>query len=192
MKKKILTFLSCILIFPCVFADEWDNYSDLDKAWDGQKTITNKEFDDVVNALEVNKKKKEAKQRKKLIKKIGGGGTSLHRELNPDKNFSEIQNIKPDNNGILINVPVNLFVDGKVLEKGYYNLIAQKDENKDLYILFYQSQYFKGKVLANETNEDFDEETLDFARLIPYNDSFVKIIYGCLDFNAYALVPYSE
>ena len=61
-----------------------------------------------------------------------------------------------------------------------------------MYILFYQSQYFKGKVLANETNEDFDEETLDFARLIPYNDSFVKIIYGCLDFNAYALVPYSE
>lgn len=192
MKKKFLILLSVLLIFPCVLAEEWEDFGNLDRAWDGQKTITNKEFDDVVNALEANKKKKEAKQRKKLIKKVGGGGTSLHSELNPDKNFSEIQNLKPDNNGMLINVPVNLLLDGKILEKGFYNLIAQKDENGDLYILFYQSQYFKGKIPAKETNEDFDEETLDFARLIPYNNSFVKIIYGCLDFNAYAFVPFSE
>lgn len=192
MKKTLLILLSFILLIPLAIAEEWDDFGNLDRMWDGQKTITNKEFDDVMNALEANQKKKDAKQRKKLIKKIGGGGTSLHNELNPDKDFSEIQKPKADNDGILINVPVNLLVDGKVLEKGFYNLVAQKDENKNLYILFYQSQYLKGKMLAEETEDDFGEETLDFARLIPYNNSFVKIIYGCLDYNAYVLVPFSE
>ena len=55
---------------------------------------------------------------------------------------------------------------------------------------FYQSQYFKGKVRACETNDDYESEDLDFVKLIPYNKNFVKIIFGSLDFNAYAYIRY--
>ena len=58
--------------------------------------------------------------------------------------------------------------------------------------MFYQSQFFKGKVRASETTDDYDAETIDFVKLVPYNEQFVKIIAGCLEFNAYAFVQYTE
>lgn len=177
------------LILP-VNAESWDDFNNLDRMWDGQKSITNKEFDEVIDALNQNAKKKEAKQRKKLIKKIGGGGTSLHTELNPDKtDIQEIQAPKPKEEGLLINVPVQIIVGDKILDKGFYKVIATKEDGK-IYINFYQSQFFKGKIEAYETDDDFGEETVDFARMIPYNGSFVKFIFGAIDFNVYAYVPY--
>ena len=138
-----------------------------------------------------NQKKKEAKKRKKLIKKIGGGGTSLHSELSPDSDILDMDPLKKDENsgGSLLNVPVNLVVDGGVLDKGFYKVIAQKEED-GIYLLFYQSQYFKGKVKAVQTEDDFDEEYIDFVKLIPLNNNTVRIIYGSLDYNAYAVVKF--
>ena len=60
----------------------------------------------------------------------------------------------------------------------------------NIYLSFYQSQFLKGKVKAKETNNDYNQETIDFVELIPYNDKYVKIIFGSLDFNAYAFVRY--
>jgi hypothetical protein len=192
MKKCliILLFLGIGLSLVPASADSWDDFNDLDKAWDGQKTITNKEFEDTINALEAKKKQSEAKQRKKKIKKISGGGTSLHNELDPDKDIHEVQELKPDTEGELVNVPVRLILGDNVLEKGFYKVLSRRDENKRVYLMFYQSQFFKGEILATETNDDFDEETLNFTKLTPYNNSFMKIIYGSLDFNGYAFIPY--
>ena len=90
----------------------------------------------------------------------------------------------------LINLPINLLLDGKVLEKGFYKLFAEREKDGNIYISFYQSQFFKGKILAVETEDDYGEKEINFARMLPYNENFVKIIYGSLDFNAYAMVPY--
>lgn len=190
MKRKVLIILLIFCIQP-VFAESWDDFNGLDRMWDGQKSITNKEFEQVMDALDEKKHQKEKKQRKKLIKKIGGGGTSLHTELNPDKEINEIQPLKPKEEGLLINIPVNIYLDENPIEKGYYKVIAEKKDGK-IFINFYQSQFFKGKIQAEETTDDFDEETLDFARIIPYNHSYLKLIFGSIDFNAYAFVPFSE
>ena len=189
MRKLIFILLLSFIILP-VNAESWDDFNNLDRMWDGQKSVTNKEFDQVMDALNQNAKKKEEKQRKKLIKKIGGGGTSLHSELNPDKNdIQEIQAPKPKEEGLLINLPVRIIIDDKILDKGFYKVIATKEDGK-IYINFYQSQFFKGKIEAYETDDDFGEETVDFARMIPYNSSFVKFIFGSIDFNAYAYAPF--
>ena len=195
MSKKINSLIFVVLLFitSAAFADSWDDIGDLDRAWDGQKTITNKEFEKVMDVLEGKQKKKDEKKKRKRAKKISGGGTSLHSELNPDKDINVITKLKPnEEEGILINIPVMLYIEGKPLEKGYYNVFAERSEDKKIYINFYQSQYFKGKVEATETEDDFSEENVNFARIVEYNKSFVKIIFGCIDFNAYAYIPYSE
>ena len=190
MRKSFLLILLFALALP-ILADEWDDFGNVERMWDGQKSITNKEFDQVVDALEANKKQKEDKQRKKKIKKVSGGGTSLHTELNPDKEIKEIPDLKnKGEEGILVNTPVNLILGDKILEKGYYKVIARKDENKRAIVSFYQSQFFKGELEVNETEDDFGEESLDFAKIIPYNDSYMRMIFGSLDFNAYAFVPF--
>ena len=193
MKRILLILLITILVPSCQADDSWDDFSCLDHAWDGQKSITNKEFEEAINTLEEKQTKKEAKQRKKLIKKIGGGGTSLHPDLNPE---SDIKNLDPlkkeDDDGVLLNIPVNLVIDDVPMDKGFYKVIAEKDKNNDINLLFYQSQFFKGKVRACETSDDYDQDSINFVKLLPYNEQFVKIIFGSLDFNAYAYVKYVQ
>lgn len=194
MKRKI--FLSIIFTFAIAltscFAEDWDDFSGLDKAWDGQKSITNKEFEQAIDTLEAKQKKKEARQRKRLIRKIGGGGTSLHPDLNPDSDIKNLDPVKKNEDGLLLNIPVDLVINDTILEKGYYKVIAKRDDDKNIYLMFYQSQYFKGKVRASETNDDYEADNIDFVKLIPYNEQFVKIVVGCLDFNAYAFVQYKQ
>ncbi len=192
MRKAFLSILIFLLFSPLTtIAESWDDFSDLDRAWDGQKSITNKEFEDAINTLEGKKKQKEEKLKKKKAKKISGGGTSLHSDLSPE---TEIQGLTPLKNkneeGLLLNVPVNLIIDENPLDKGYYKVIAEKDKNNDIYLSFYQSQFFKGKVRACATDDDYGSDELDFVKLIPYNKNFVKIIFGSLDFNAYAYIRY--
>ncbi len=194
MKKNIpvfIFFMLCLLIAPAKSAD-FEDFGDIDRAWDGQKSITNKEFEEVMDALQSNQKKKDEKQRKKLIKKISGGGTSLHGGLEPNQEIKELPELKRDTEGQLLSIPVNIVAGGQVLEKGFYNVSAEKDSDNKIYLLFYQSQFLKGKVPAKETKDDFNEENLNFVKLLPCTDSTVKIIYGSLDFNAYTYLHFKQ
>ena len=194
MKKFLLLLVLFFLTVESGFSSDWDDFDNVDRMWDGQKAITNKEFEDVMQKLEENKEKKEEKQKKKKIKKISGGGKSLHPELDVNNEIQTFEKLKPDpEEGILINTPVDLIIDNTVLERGYYKVIAQRDkETKKIYINFYQSQFFKGKLEVIETDNDFGQDKLDFAELLPYNESFMKMIFGSLDFNAYAFVQFVE
>ncbi len=192
--KKFLTLLLITLFLPCFsYADDdWDNFSDIDRAWDGQKSITNKEFEEAINTIEGNKKQKEEKKRKKMIKKVSGGGESLHPDLNPDSEVKVMTPLKENEDGMLLNVPVHMIINQEKLEKGFYKVIGEKDKNNNIYLLFYQSQFLKGKIKAQETEDDYGQETIDFVELIPHNNKFVKVIFGSLDFNAYAYIPYKN
>ena len=190
MKK---TSLILLLIFATILtanADGWDDFDNVERMWDGQKTITNQQFEEVMDALQQGEKKQEEKKQKKKIKKISGGGTSLHNDMKPEGEIFENTALKLKEEGLLVNIPVNLILNNNQIEKGFYKLIGERDESGNIYISFYQSQFFKGKVLATETEDDFNEKEIDFAKMLPYNENFVKIIFGSIDFNAYAIIPF--
>lgn len=192
--RKFLVFLSILSILP-TFADSWDDFSNVDRMWDGQKSITNQEFEQVMDKLEENTKKKEEKQEKKKIRKLFGGGKVLHKDSNLD--FDSMQNEisagDSREDGILINSPVRIYIENKFLDKGYYKVYAERDEKTGkIYVKFYQSQFLMATIEVIETEDDYGQEKLDFAEIIPYNESFVKLIFGSIDFNAYVLLPFSE
>jgi len=192
MKKAFLLTLGIVFPLLSVNADGWDDLADVESMWDGQKTITNQQFEEVMDALQAGEKKKEEKKQKKKIKKISGGGTSLHNDLKPEGEIFENSSLKFNEDGFLVNVPVDLILDDKKIEKGFYKLFGEKDENGEVYFSFYQSQFFKGKISATETEDDFEEKEINFAKILPYNESFVKVIFGSIDFNAYTLIPFVE
>ena len=190
MKKNILLVLIIAMFVPsAVLAADWDYFGNMDRMWDGQESVTNKEFEEVMDALQSNQKKKDEKQRKKLIKKISGGGTSLHNGLEPDSKIQEIPALKSDTEGQLLNLPVNVVIEENVLDKGFYKIIGEKNKNSEVYLLFYQSEFLKGKVKAVETKDDFGENELDFVKMLPVDGSKIKIIFGSLGFNAYVYLP---
>ncbi len=194
MKRLLLLFLT---IFACCYInvsadDFFDNYSGIDHAWDYQKPITNDEFEKAIDTLTEKQKKKEAKAKKKKIKKISGGGTSLHKGLEPTSEIIEQEALKKKDKfeGQLLNIPVDCIVDGKILEKGFYNVFGEKSENGEITLSFYQAHDLKGKIKAYNTNQDYNSEELDFVKMEPYNDSYIKVMYGSLDFNAYGYLQY--
>lgn len=192
MRKSLILLLFLIMAVP-VFADEWDDFGAVERMWDGQKSITNKEFEEVMDAIQAPQKQKEEKQKKKKIKKISGGGNTLHKDLNVENKINEIPDLKSKaEEGVLVNIPVRLILGDNFLEKGFYKVLARRDDDKKIYVSFYQSQFFKGEIEVTETDDDFGEDKIDFAKLLPYNKSFMRMIFGSLDFNAYAYIPFVE
>jgi len=190
MKKFAFTILLVFLFsIPTAFADSWDDFTNIDRAWDGQKTITNQEFEEVINKLKENKEKKDDKKFNKLLKKISGGGNSLHPEMNVKNEIQELKLSESFDKEVLLNTPVDLYISGKILEKGFYKVLGEKNKDNKIEISFYQSQFLKGKIEATETSDDFGEQEINFAKIVEYNDSYVKIIYGSIDFNAFAFIP---
>ena len=45
-----------------------------------------------------------------------------------------------------------------------------------------------GVLEVTETDDDFNEKDLNFAKILPVNDKFVKLILGSIDFNAYSII----
>lgn len=193
--KKFSVYLIALslLLSPAVLADDFfDNYTGIDRAWDGQKPVTNTEFEEAINVLTEKQKKKEEKAKKKKIKKVSGGGTSLHKGLEPTSEIQTQDSLKEKGefDGQLLSIPVDVIIDGNVMEKGYYNVFGEKDKNGDVYLSFYQAHFFKGKIKAFVTKNDFDDEFLDFVKIEPYDEQYIRIMYGSLDFNAYAYLRY--
>ena len=192
MKRFLLLTIFIFLFTLTVNADSFDDFANVERMWDGQKSITNKEFEQVIEKLEEKGKQKEEKQKKKKRKKLFGSGTTLHEELNPEKaNIAELDSINSEAEEVLINNPVLLMLPDTIIEKGFYKVEPEKDNNTGKkFVKFYQSQYLMGRLEVVETDDDFGEEHLNFAKIIPYNESFIKLIFGSIDFNGYALIPY--
>ena len=68
--KKIFMMLVLLLSIQCVYADSWDDFSQVGNMWDGQKSITNKEFEEAYNYIEQKNNKSKEKQQEKKTKKL--------------------------------------------------------------------------------------------------------------------------
>lgn len=191
IKKFLIILLSCAILCPAVLAEaDWSNTDNIDNAWDGQKTITNKQFEDTMNALQEKSKRKEAKKREKLLKKFKGNSLTPEMDANNEEMTNEQPTEKLDE-PLLVNIPVNFVSNGNLVESGYYKVVGEKKPD-GCYILLYQAHELKAKIRARETNDDFDEAYITFARALPYNDHQMKIIFGSVDFNAYAFITFIE
>jgi hypothetical protein len=196
MKKAAFIIIFLLMLSPAgVLADDFfDNYAGIDHAWDGQKPVTNQEFEKAIDTLTAKQKKKEEKAHKRKIRKISGGGTSLHKGLEPTSEIMAQDAVKEKDKfeGLLLNIPVDVIIDGKILQRGFYNVFGEKDKEGQVYLSFYQAHTLMGKVKAYKTNSDFDSDELDFVRMLPYDEKYIKIVYGSLDFNAYTYLPYLD
>lgn len=173
--RKFLLFLFCISIAFCgpSFADGdlWDNYGDSNVY--GQEAVTQQDFE---KALE--SKKKKTKKRDKNIPK--GENFSQSNETDIINNISEELPV--------MLIPVDLKIkEGYVVPIGHYQVDGEKEDG-NVYIKLYQAHDLIAKIPAEETNDDFGEQSIIFAKLLPHGDYHVQLIYGGLDFNAYAIV----
>ena len=78
-----------------------------------------------------------------------------------------------------------------VLPVGHYQIQGERKDDK-VYLKFYQAHNLFATIPAIETQDDFGEEEILFARWFSEGEKQVKIIFGSLDFNAYTFVEIKE
>lgn len=192
MYKKLVLFLIISMFALPICAEEvdWSKYDNIDNAWDGQKVITNKQFEETMNALEAKKNKKMNRQKEKAIRKVKG--SSLHDNMDAHKDNIESQTpLEEAEECQVINIPVNFVSNGKIIDCGFYKVVGEKKDD-GVYLELYQAHNLIAKIKARETQDDFDQEFIQFVKLIPDTDTRMKLIFGSVAFNAYTYINIIE
>lgn len=172
--NKILILILCILFSTPVSVmafdgDMWDYFGDQNVY--GQKAVSDEEFENTVQELE-NKKNKNKKMK----------GESFHQGNETDF----ITNVPSELPVLSIPVVIKL-TDNVNLPMGHYQIKGEKKNGK-VTLKLYQSHDLITVLPAEETDEDFDEQAINFVKLDSFNDNQVIIKFGSVDFNAYSIL----
>lgn len=186
MKKLFILFLLLNMPLFCipVFADDadfWDEPMKIDSAAKSQqKSVTNQEFEKVMKFFEKKKKKKEEKKKPK--------GNPVWQNNNMNENIEPndmvsgaLKQQKQDYPTVMI--PVTLITPTHTeIPPGYYRILSAKNDN-GYFINFYQGNSLIAKVKALNTGNDYNQKSLNYAKVIPISDVYMKVIYGDIDCN---------
>lgn len=188
MKKIFVLFLMLILVSTALpvladddvssggfDADMTKNYNSIENAFNGQKKITDEEFQKTLDTV-----KKKQGRKKKENRPFKG------KNFNEENNGGYLNETADKN--LLLSIPTTLTNgDGTEIPIGLYKIVGTK-VGKDVYLDFYQSATRVARVPAIETNYDFDKMAINFVEWSAYDEKRIKIIYGSMDFNAYTFI----
>lgn len=173
--KKLLAVVFSIIVSTGNFAladDLWDNFGDSNVY--GQKSVTDQEFEQAIES-------KQKKSKKKTDKSTPKG------ESFSQSNETEILT-KTTNELPVLLIPTPLKIkENYILPIGHYQVEGVK-EGDEVFINLYQAHDLIAKIPAEETDDDFGEDTINFVKLNPHGDYHVELLFGGVDFNAFAII----
>ena len=140
-----------------------------------QKASKKHEFEKVMQRFE--KKKKE----KPKIK--GESRTPEDESFGNVQIFKEMYETYPT-----ILVPTDLVTqDGQEIPTGFYRIMSVKKPH-EYFMNFYQGNSLIARVKSNKTDNDFNQKTLNYAKMIENDENTVRFIYGDIDCNLETLI----
>lgn len=187
MKKIILLlFLLCFCSF--AIADEsddiWNNYNVDITGGKEVRAVSDEEFEKALEQMDAKVNKWKNRYRKWSAPRGKEFSQSNETELIKNEHGEDVS--LP-----VLSVPVEIIIGDGILPVGHYQVKGEKIDDKPVLNL-YQAGELMTRISAIETKEDYDKEEILFADWIAQGDDKIKIIYGSLDFNAYAIVNISQ
>lgn len=197
--KKLLSIIVALLIMnilcingstvvyrkflPAAYAqdeDMWGSFNvDIPAAKD-QKFVSDEEFEAAIK-----KKNKKYDIWKKILL---NNGSPRGEEFSQSNETDEINsNQGADASLPVLALPVEIKAGDGYVPVGHYQV---KGENVDGQIILslYQAHDLVAKIPAVETDEDYEQKEILFASWVNEDNDHIKLIYGSLDYNAYAIV----
>lgn len=185
MRNKILLLFALILTFSSgCFADDadlWSNFGDINFYNTPKQTaVSDEQFDKTVDNVK-EKQKKRGIFSNREPKKMKG---ESYQQSNETEIIRGIDKETP-----VLRVPYELkALDGSTVPIGHYQAVFEKDEDGFVTMKLYQAHYLIASYPAQETEEDLFDEHINYLTLDDYEGNKVKINYGSMDFNAFAIV----
>lgn len=166
-------------------ADFWDEPMKIDAAAKSQeKSVTNQEFEKVMQMFE-KKKKKQAEKKKPKGNPVWQG--TPENEEQSDMVSGSLKDQKADYPTVMI--PVTLISPSQSeIPPGYYRMLSAKN-NGVYFINFYQGNTLVAKIKAVNTGNDYNQKSLNYAKIIPNGEESMHVIYGDIDCNIEATLP---
>lgn len=185
-------FSLCLILFFCTnlisFADDdfsnidlWQNFNANDYATPPeQKAVSDEQFDQTIEKVKKNKNKNFFGISKEPKKMKG--------ESYQESNETEfITSLKAESPVLLIPCEIRTY-DGGVLPVGHYQAEFVKDKEGFVTMKLYQAHYLIAQFPAEETTEDLFDEHLNYLTWDELEDNKIKVNYGSMDFNAFAIL----
>jgi hypothetical protein len=184
-KFPILILAVCVLsCLPSIAEDDgmWDSYNVNIPNYGEQRYVGDDEFNEAIEKL--NKQDKV----KKWMKRLQGTNLPKGTQFTQANESEEINRTSGDKADLpVLSLPVEISAGDGIIPVGHYQ-IKGENNNGRAYLSLYQAHELIAKIPATITEEDFDKEELLFADWVSLNDEEIKIIYGSLDFNAFAIL----
>lgn len=190
MKKILLLFMflagaSLLPAFAESDGDFWDEPMKIDSAAKSQeKSVTNQEFEKVMQMFE-KKKKKQAEKNKPKGNPVWQG--LPEKEEQSDMVSGALNEQKADYPTVMI--PVTLVTPNQTeIPPGYYRMLSAQND-AGYFINFYQGNTLVAKIKAVNTGNDYNQKSLNYAKIIPNGEDSMHVIYGDIDCNIEATLP---
>lgn len=165
--------------------DLWDNWGASSDFYGQDKPVTDEDFDKAIEQVK-DKQNRNWLGLKKRNRNVPKG------EEFTQSNETEVINTHINKDCLpVVSLPVSLKAGDEVLPVGHYQIKAEKDGD-NIVMKFYQAHYMMAQFPAAETMDDFGEEDILFAKWFAQNDEQIKVIYGSLDLNAYAIIDVAK
>ncbi len=178
--RKIFTLILALIFLsifqPCKAEDMdfWDEPMKIDEAAKSQqKAVTDQEFEKVLKMF----KKKTKEQPKPKGNPIGP--QLQENQTPPDANaFKQTYETYPT-----VMIPVTLVTDnGSEIPPGYYRILAVK-KDYGYFLNFYQGSSIIARTRAFDTGDDHSQKSLNYTKVIPFSNNYMKVIFGDIDCN---------
>ena len=197
--KKLLSIIVALLVLntlciggsavisqkflPAAYAegdDLWSSFNTDLSSPKEQRFVSDEEFEAAIK-----KKNKKLDKWKKIL--LNNGSPRGEQFSQSDETEAINNNQGADASLPVLALPVEIKIGEGYIPVGHYQ-VEGKNENGRIVLSLYQAHNLVAKIPATETNEDYEQEEILFANWISEGDNRIKIIYGSLDFNAFALV----
>ena len=184
MRKLLFTLLTLLFLTPLAKAEDaglWDNFGDINiYQSDEQTAVSDEQFNKTVDTVK-EKQKKRGLFAPKEPKKMKG---KSYQESNETEFLNNIKIETP-----ILRIPYELqTTNGTTIPIGHYQAVFEKDNNGFMTMKLYQAHTLVAQLPAQETEEDLYDEHINYLTLEDFSETKVKINYGSIDFNAFAIV----
>lgn len=187
MGKFKLLILLILFLFPAVSFAE-DSSSDafmngqkvMRDGFEGQKAVTDGKFQRTIEMLKERQLSNKQKRERNRVKPLSPAASEEHL-----KNFTNISDGNDISHTLTVMIPVSAYTEfGDLIPPGYYKLSCKKMSDNRYVLQLTQDSDTVFTVLAQNTKEDLNQETINFCNAeLSKDEKTIKLIYGNLGLN---------